>query len=120
MIFKVLKVNTKSEVILNVRNSKVEEVDSFTCLGANVTKDDGATTDIRKMVAKSSTSLFFKSLVISVLLYGCEIGKLKKIKKKKIDSFKTKCLRKIHKVRWQQHLSNLTLLKMKETSNISE
>lgn len=63
MIFKVLKVNTKSEVILNVRNSTVDEVGSFTCLGANVTKDGGGTTDIRKKIAiaKRSTSLFSKA-----------------------------------------------------------
>lgn len=43
---KVLKVNSKSEASLNVGNSEVEEVDSFTYLGANVTKD-GGTADIR-------------------------------------------------------------------------
>lgn len=35
---KVLKVNSKSKARLMVENCKVEEVDSFTYLGANVTK----------------------------------------------------------------------------------
>ena len=45
---KVLKVNNK--------NCEVEEVDSFTYLGANVTKDGGRTTDVRNRIAMASGS----------------------------------------------------------------
>ena len=88
---KVLKVNNKSEASLNVRNCEVEEKNSFTYLGANVTKDDGGITNIRKRIAMAGASFrrlnkiwkvtnisrkvkvsLFKSLVLSVLLYGCE------------------------------------------------
>lgn len=42
-----------------------------------------------------------------------------KTEEKKIDSFQTKCLRRILKVRWQQHISNFTILEIAETLNIS-
>lgn len=41
----------KSTASLNVTNSEIEEVDSFTYLGANVTKDGRVTADIRKKIA---------------------------------------------------------------------
>ncbi|KAK7484262.1 hypothetical protein BaRGS_00024511 [Batillaria attramentaria] len=40
-------------------HNKVEEVESFTYLGANVTKDGGGTADIKRRVAPASAS--FKS-----------------------------------------------------------
>lgn len=61
----------------------------------------------------------FKSLILSVLLYGCVTWILTKTEEKKIDSFQTKCLRRILKVRWQQRIPNLTVLEMAEASNIS-
>ena len=53
---KVLKVNNKSEARLMVENCEVEEVDSFTYLGANVTKDGGSSADVRKRIAMASGS----------------------------------------------------------------
>ncbi|KAK7502126.1 hypothetical protein BaRGS_00006490, partial [Batillaria attramentaria] len=40
--------NGKSNASLKVGHSEVEEVESFTYLGANVTKDGGGTADIKK------------------------------------------------------------------------
>lgn len=46
----------KSTASLNVTNSEIEGVDSFTYLGANVTKDAGVTADIRKKIAMAGPS----------------------------------------------------------------
>lgn len=51
-----MKVNSNNKASLRVRNSKAKEVDRFTYLGANVTKDDGGTADIRKRIAMTSAS----------------------------------------------------------------
>ena len=86
-----MKVNSRNNERLRVRESMVEEVDSFTYLGAQVTKDGGATLDIKKRAALAYASLnriidiwsarnisrkakatLFKTLVLSVLLYGSE------------------------------------------------
>lgn len=134
---KVLKVNSKREASLNVRNSEVEEVGSFRYLGANFITDSGDRTDIRKRIAMACASFrrldniwkvtnisreikvsLFKSLVPSVLLYGCEMCNLTKTEVKKINSFQTKCLI-VLKVSSKQHISNLTVLEMAETASIS-
>lgn len=51
-----MKVNSNNKTSLRVRNSKAKEVDRFTYLGANVTKDDGGTADIRKRIAMTNAS----------------------------------------------------------------
>lgn len=51
-----MKVNSNSKASLRVRNSEAKEVDRLTYLGANVTKDDGGTADIRKRIAMTSAS----------------------------------------------------------------
>lgn len=124
------------EVSLTVGNDAAEEVDSFKYLGANVTTDGGSTADIRVTMAGTSfrrlentwmaisigintVVSIFKSLILSVLVYGCETWKLTKIEKKRIDTFKTKCPREILKNRWQEHFPNKAVLEMAVKENIS-
>jgi len=57
---KIMKTNSKSDNKLKVGESEVEEVESFTYLGANVTKDGGGTVDVKKRVALASVQ--FKRL----------------------------------------------------------
>ena len=135
---KVMKVNNKSEEKLKLLGNDVEEEESFTYLGAYVRKDGGGTADIKKRIAlasaqfkrlsniwqagdinrKTKTSLF-KSLVLPVLLYGCKTWKLTKGEEGKLDIFQNKCLRRIFKIRRQQHISNNTVLEMAEVQKIS-
>ena len=136
---KVLKSNNRSDKRLRVDQTDVEEVDRFTYLGANVTTDGGSTADLKKRIALASAAYkrlgkiwqatdigrktkvsLFKSLVLSVLLYGCETWKLTKGEEKKLDVFQTKCLRRIFKIRWQQHVPNKAVLEMANTGNISD
>ena len=52
----------------------------------------------------------FKSLVIPVLLYGCETWTLNSDLKRRIDAFGNKCLRRIMGYRWNDYVSNQRLL----------
>ena len=76
-------------------------MDSSTYLGVRVTKDGGATLDIKKStelayasfnrltknISRKTKATLFKTLVFSVLLYGCEIWKMTKERKRnKISS----------------------------------
>ena len=124
---------------MRVRGNEIEEVENFTYLGANVTKDGGGAVDVRRRIALASAQFkrisniwqasnisrkikvsLFKSLVMSVLVYGCETWKLTKGEEEKLDTFQNKCLRKILKVRWQQHISNATVLEAAEMDRVSE
>ncbi len=58
--------------------------------------------------------------MLSVLLYGCETWKLTKGDEKKLDTFQTKCLRRIFRIRWQQHVTNKEVLEMEGADPIRE
>ena len=136
---KILKSNSKSDANLTVSHSDVEEVDSFMYLGANVTKDGGSTADMKKRIGLASSTFnrlskiwtatdigrktkvsLFKSLVLSVLLYGCETWKLTKREENKLDVFQTRCLRRMFKIRWQQRVTNKAVLEMAGAEKISD
>ena len=54
---KVTKANSRSDEKLRVQGNEVEEVESFTYLGANVTKDGGGAVDVRRRIALASAQL---------------------------------------------------------------
>lgn len=99
------KVNSKINASLTMENCETEEVDSFIYLGANVTKEDMSTADIRKRVKMAGASFrmldntwkatdisretnlkvfFVKSLILSVLFHGSNSWKLNKTKEKRM------------------------------------
>src|SRR5580693_1798874 len=49
-------------------------------------------------------------LVIPIALYGCETWTLNKADRKKLQSFESKCLRKILGVTWREHVTNKEIL----------
>ena len=53
----------------------------------------------------------FKSLVIPVLLYGCETWTLNTDLKRRIDVFGTRCLHRIMGYRWNDFVSNQQLFR---------
>ena len=52
----------------------------------------------------------YKTLVEPVLLYGPETWKMNKGDDKTVDVFHHRCLRKILRIRWQDHVSTKELL----------
>ena len=60
---------------------------------------------------KDKTLQLYKSLVLSVLLYGCETWKMNKEDGKMLDVFQQKCLRRILKISWQDHVTNEEVLR---------
>ncbi len=62
----------------------------------------------------------FKTLVKSVLIYGCETWKINKKDDAKFDTFLFKCLRRILKIRWPYIVSNNDILKKTGEKRISE
>ena len=49
--------------------------------------------------------------VCSALLYGSETWTLSSLQEKKINTFHLGCLRRIHKIRWQQKITNEEVLR---------
>ena len=61
----------------------------------------------------------FKSLVLPVLLYGCETWTLNSDLKRRIDAFGNKCLRRIMGYRWFDFVSNQRLLRETDSRPIT-
>ena len=62
----------------------------------------------------------YKTLVMPVLMYGCETWKMTKSDERVLNMFENKCLQKIHGIRWQDHVTTKELLARAEMSPVSQ
>ena len=63
---------------------------------------------------------FFKSNVLSTLLYGAESCKMTKTISHKLEVFQNKCLRRILRIYWPQTISNYELRRRTGTEPITQ
>ena len=127
---KIMKMNTNDSEPVIINNQHIEEVDEFTYLGSKVSTDGDSGKDVQARLAKANQAFgslntvskskqlrvktkirIFKSNVLSVLLYGSECWKMTKEICKKLDTFQTKCLRRIRRIFWPEKIRNEDLLK---------
>ena len=71
-------------------------------------------------LSKNTKIRIFKSNVIAVLLYGCEIWRMTKRDEAKLDTFLHKCLRRILRIYWPMRVTNEEVRKQARTCTISE
>ena len=62
----------------------------------------------------------YKTLVVPVLLYGCETWKMNRGHNRAIDVFHNKCLCRILRICWQDHISTEELLERVDMKPLSE
>ena len=117
----------------------IKEVEEFTYLGAKVNKDGGGMEDLQnrlskvrgtyvrlikirnsKSISKRTRMKLFKTLILPVLMYGCETWKMTKSDEHVLKVFQNKCLRKIHGICWQDHMTTKELLAKAEISPVSQ
>ena len=125
---------TKSKVMVNsVRDASVnitmngeqlEEVSYFKYLGATLSKDGSCSTEIRTRIATATAAMarltrvwkskmsfatkyhLYKSLVVSIVLYGCETWTLHAEEERRIQAFEYKCMRRLLKISYREHKTN--------------
>ena len=134
-----MRLNSKNNEKLKVKGGEIEDIETFIYLGAELSKDGGGTLDKTRRIGLASGAFqrlgkvwstrslgrktkfsLFKTLVLSVLMYGCETWKLTKKEEKKLDTFQNKCLRRIMRIRWQQHVRNETVLEIAGMEKVSQ
>ena len=95
----------------------LEDVDQFPHKRGIVSKKGGCDEDIRSRLGKARAQFnrmhgiwnspifsiktkvrLFNTTVISVLIYGCDTWKMNEGDKRKLDSFRTNCLKKIMRI----------------------
>ena len=80
-----------------------------------LSKARGAFNKLKKIwisnnISRKTKLRLYKTLVVPVLLYGSEIWKMNKGDDKAVNVFHNRCLRKIFRIRWQDHVSTKELL----------
>ena len=135
---KILRINARQQEKITIHGQEIEDVNEFTYLGAKVCKEGGGMKDLRnrlskargaytklsriwksKEITKRTKLKLYKALVLSVLLYGSETWKMNKGDDKAIDIFHHKCLRRILKINWQDHISNEEVLRRAKMEPLS-
>ena len=112
-----MRVNARNNEAITANGLALEDVEKFIYLGATVCKQRGGDEDIKARLGKAkgafvklnrvwnSSSVsrktkirLYKTLVKSVLMYGCETWKVNEGDATKIDVFQKQCLRRIMKI----------------------
>ena len=117
----------------------VEICESFTYLGSVVHNDGGCGHEVIRRIGlahgimdsldrsiwrcrylcRRTKIRIFKSLVLPVLLYGCETWTLNADLKRRLDVCGTKCLRRVMGYRWYDYVSNQRLLRETESRPVT-
>ena len=63
-----------------------------------------------KSISKRTKMKLYKTLILPVLMYGCETWKMTKSDEHVLNVFQNKFLRKIHGIHWQDHITTRELL----------
>ena len=74
---------------------------------------------VARDIRRRTKILLFKTLVRPVLLYGCEFWKITKNDERKLNSFQCQCLRWKLWIRWQQRMTNKTIIELAEINDTS-
>ena len=125
---KVMVNSTNDEVHADItmNGQKLEEVEGFKYLGATLTKDGRSTIEVKTRLAAATSAMaklnkiwgsrtisfntklkLFKSLVLSILLYGCESWTLSAELEKRIQAFEMKSYRRLLHISWAEHKTNV-------------
>ncbi|KAL9983368.1 hypothetical protein ACROYT_G005527 [Oculina patagonica] len=133
-----MRMNHPSDAPITLHGKIVEEVNEFTYLGSKMTTDGDSEPEIKARLSKAGQAFaslkniwkskkitlktklrFFKSNVLTTLLYGCESWKATKAICHKLDTFQNRCLRRILNIFWPNIISNAELRRATSTNNIS-
>lgn len=116
---------TKAEAEIYMNGERLEVVDAFKYLGATLTKDGRSTAEIKTRLAIATSAMaklnkiwrskeisfptkikLYRSLILSILLYGCESWTMTAETAKRIQTFETKCFRKLLGISWRDRKTN--------------
>ncbi len=126
----VMCVNSVPTTPILVNDEPLEFVEDFTYLGSLISKDSGASKDIKTRLGKAQSAfcqlwpiwrskqyslkmkmLLYNSNVKSVLLYGSESWRAVKTDMRRMEVFHNGCLQRICQIFWPNKISNNELYK---------
>ena len=118
---------------INMYGEQLENVKHFKYLGSVITSDGSSEKEIQTRIGIASSSMnrlksiwksrhiscktkirLYKSLIISVLSYGCESWTLLKSHEKRLHAFDMKALRRILNIPWHHYKTNEYVMRLAE------
>ena len=136
---KTMRMNSNTNKPVRLNNGDIEDVKHFTYLGSKISQNGNCEDEIKERMSKARRAFwklrniwkerkistktklrFYKTNVLSVLLYGAESWKLTSSICNKLDAFQNKCLRKILRIFWPRVISNQELYKRTLIEPVSE
>ena len=121
-----LNSSTSTTVTITMNGEELEQVESFKYLGSTLTADGRSTAEVKIRLAVAMSAMsglsrvwkskdisfiskmkLFKTLVLSILLYGCESWTLTADLEKRIQAFENKCFRRLLQIPWFEHKTNV-------------
>ena len=122
---KVMSVREQQPLVLKVNQQEAEEVENFTYLGSSISNKGATERDISCQLGKAASVFqrlssiwisnhismksklsLYNSLVIPVAIYASETWKSNNNLAHKLDVFHHRCLRKLLKISWGDHVTN--------------
>ena len=130
--------NTPAQISMN--GQQLEEVEAFKYLGSTLTKDGRSTVEIKTRLGIATSAMarlariwrsgdisfhtkmkLLKALVLSILLYGCESWTMTAETTRRIQTFETKCYRRLLGISWSDRKTNeFVLAKVAELAGPQE
>ena len=125
-----MRIMTSNNSRISVQNKKIEDVNEFVYLGSVISIEGGADEDIKRRLGKgmgvfrklqkiwSLTSIrlkiklqLYNSIVLPTALYASETWKSTAAISKRLNVFHQRCLRKILKISYLDHITNEEVLR---------
>ena len=119
------------EPTITVKGQRLQVVDKFTYLGSTLSRVMQINDEVNARIAKASAAFgrlhgnvwdrsgirldtklkIYKAVVLSTLLYACEMWTVYQWRAKRLTHFYTSCLRKLLKIKWQDRIPDTEVLK---------
>ena len=114
-----------------MKGQQLQVVDKFTYLGSTLSRVVHIDEEVNARIAKASAAFgrvpgsilersgirldtklkVYRSLVLPTLLYACETWTVYQRHAKRLNHFHTSCLRKLLKIKWQDRIPDIEVLK---------
>lgn len=136
---KTLAVNRKTLVRVSVGGETIGQVEQFTYLGSTIDKEGGTDADVKCRIGKAAavfqrlrpiwtrrsihtnTKLrLFNTIVIPSAIYACETWKGTKTVVNRLNVFQQRCLRRIFRITYHDHITNEEILRRAKTRSLGE
>jgi hypothetical protein len=122
-----------------VGNETIDDVERFTYLGSILATDGGSEIDAKCRIGKAAAVFrrlekvwksqkldlkaklrLYHSIVLPTVLYSCETWKVTEAISKKLDVFHQRCLRRILKISYRDHVTNKDVLERTQSRRLRD